>query len=233
MVRWTTKLKPFFPYLEDLRRRLYATVVLFCILFGVGIFASRWVIAYLLIFFHIKGVTVATTSPFQLAGLAVDVGFLLATCITLPVCMFLLYQFVSPAITPRERWAIILSVPVSILLFVFGAGYGFLILYYSLDALALFNQSLGLANIWDIGSFISEVLVTSLLLGLVFQFPLIMSALLRVGLIDTAFLRRHRREAYFAIVIFVALLPPTDGLSLLIMTAPLLLLYEVVLLTHY
>ncbi|MEY4602504.1 MAG: hypothetical protein RL292_445 [Candidatus Parcubacteria bacterium] len=225
-------LETFLPYLEDLRQRIYWSTIIFGIVFIGGFFSSAFVLKHFISFFDIKDVLIATTSPFQFADLAVDIGFFFAIIITLPLVIFHLYSFLKPALTRTEKLWFTLSIPLSLLLFVCGFTYGFFILYYSFQLLAELNQGLGIKNIWDIGTFLSQIFITSSLLGIVFQFPLILSLGIKLSLINSDFLKQKRRVALFIIFIIVSLLPPTDGLSLIAMALPLVVLYEATILLN-
>lgn len=90
----------------------------------------------------------------------------------------------------------------------------------------MLNASLGLTNIWDVNKFLSQIVVTSALLGLLFQFPLLLTFLIKTNILDRQFLKDNRRWAVLVIFIFVALLPPTDGISLIMTALPLMAIYE-------
>lgn len=220
------------PYLEDLRGRIYSSAVIFSLIFFVGFFLSASILKHFVAFFNIKDVVIATTSPFQFASLAVDIGFFCALICTLPLFMYHLFAFVLPALSSKERRKLLLSIPVSIFLFVFGFLYGFMIIYYSFALLAKINQNLGIQNIWDIGSFLSQLFLTSSLLGLVFQFPIVLSVFVKLGMLSVEFLRQKRKVAVLCIFVLVSLLPPTDGISLIAMGLPLILLYEATILIN-
>ena len=224
--------KKFLPYLEDVRRRLYRLTIVFIVVFVVGFFLTSFLIRHVVSVFDIPDVLIATTSPFQFADVAMDVGFFIALMVTIPLAVYSIFSFASSAMTRHERFRFLLSVPVSVGLFVTGFSYGFFILYYSFGLLARLNESLGIKNIWDISSFLSQIFITSSLLGIVFQFPLILTVIIRLGLMDVRVLREKRRFAYFIVCILVALLPPTDGLSLLAMALPLVFLYEATILLN-
>jgi len=64
------------------------------------------------------------------------------------------------------------------------------------------------------------------LLGLVFELPLLLSLLIKLGITTPQTLKNNRRIAYFLTICLTALLPPTDGVSLIAMALPLVLLYE-------
>lgn len=219
-------------YLESLRQRLYHTVILFCGAFLIGFFLAGKILKKVLLFTNIEQVTVATSSPFQLANLAVDIGFFIAIMTTVPYLIYNFYSFIAPALTTKERWDLFKSIPASIGLFVLGFTYGLFVLYYALELLASLNVSLGIKNIWNVSEFLSQMFLTAALLGLVFEFPLLFTLFIKMGLFDASALKHYRRLAYFLIFCLISLLPPTDGLSLVVMSLPLALLYEVTILLN-
>ena len=213
--------------MEDLRQRLYRGVILFVIFFVVGLLSTGMILKKILDLVHFDQVTIATSSPFQFADIAMDFGFFLAIMVCVPYIIYSFYIFLVPALTKNEQVKLLKSTPLSIGLFIIGFSYGFFILYYALEALASINASLGIANFWNIGQFLSQIFITTALLGLVFEFPLLLTLLIKLGIITPKTLKGQRRVAYFLVFALTALLPPTDGISLVAMALPLVLLYEV------
>ncbi|PCI29856.1 hypothetical protein COB55_01405 [Candidatus Wolfebacteria bacterium] len=222
----------FMPFLEDLRRRLYKGLILFVVFFVIGFFSTSVILKRLLELIKLTDVTVTITSPFQYIEVAMDFGFFLAIIVCVPYVIYSFYAFILPGLTKNERKGLLKSTPISVLLFIAGFSYGFSILYTALQVLASLNISLGIANYWNISKFLSQMFVTSALLGLVFEFPLFLTMCIRMGVVTTEFLRKQRRMAYFLIFVLTSLLPPTDGLSLLAMVLPLMVLYEVTILIN-
>ncbi len=219
-------IEKFLPFLEDLRERLYRGVILFIIFFCGGFLCAGIILKKILNLVHIDQVTIATSAPFQFTDIAMDVGFFLAIIVSVPYIIYSFYIFILPALTRSEKIKLLKSIPLSVGLFIVGFFYGFFILYYALGLLASINTNLGIANFWNIGQFLSQVLVTSALLGLVFEFPLLLTLLIKLGIATPQTLKNNRRVAYFLTICLTALLPPTDGVSLLAMALPLVLLYE-------
>jgi sec-independent protein translocase protein TatC len=221
------KIEKFLPFLEDLRYRLYRGVILFVVFFFVGFLSTRIILKKLLDIVHIDQVTIATSSPFQFIDIAMNFGFFLAIIVCIPYIIYSFYSFTIPALTKSEKIKLLKSIPISIGLFIVGFFYGFFILYYALGILASININLGIANFWNIAQFLSQIFVTSALLGLVFEFPLLLTLLIKFEIISIKNLKDKRRVAYFLMLALTALLPPTDGLSLIAMALPLVLLYEI------
>lgn len=214
-------------YLEEIRKRIYFLAIFFLLAFIVGFFSTGLVIKYLLQFFKIENTVVAVNSPFQFFSVATSIGFVSAVTFTFPLVIYSVFSFLRSALTKREKRIFIFLIPISIILFGIGFTFGILVMHYTFSLLAGINERLGIKNIWDVGFFLSQAFSTAVLLGLIFEFPVILTALIRLGLVSLSFLRRKRRLVIVFSFIVIALLPPTDGLSLILMVLPVILLYEI------
>lgn len=228
--KWQKIMADYGPYIDDLWKKVYHIVIFFVIIFAIGFFASGYVIKHIINLLNLSNVTLITTSPFQFLNLAIDMGLFLSFLFTLPLLVWSFYSFLRPAVSKSEFRSLIGVLPASLILFLCGFVYGFFALYLGFQALAKINISYGLQNYWSIGLFISELFVTSSLLGALFQFPIIMLIIVRLKIISRDFLKAKRRLAYAIITVVVAMLPPTDGLSMLIMILPFIAMYEFVIL---
>ncbi len=218
------------PILEDAKRRLIFMAVFFVFLFIAGFFASPYILKALIAHIGFAGVSYVVLSPFQLLSTSMDIGFFFAIVFSMPLILAELYEFLSDAFTSKEKRAFLSYLLSAVLFFTLGFIYGGAVLYYAAETVAAYNGSLGIQNVWDIDTFISQTLMTASLLGVLFEYPLVLWVLMKLGIIQKQLLVEGRRYAIAATVIIVALLPPTDGLSLIIMSVPLLGMYELTLL---
>jgi sec-independent protein translocase protein TatC len=226
MDEFEEKLKEYSPYLEDLFRRIYIITIAFIGFFVIGFFLAGPIIKLLTSFFDFKDVTLATTSPFQFVGLAMDAGLFFAMIFCIPLCVYHLYKFTGAGLRKKERAMILLILPLSLILFLLGFAYCFSILYFTMQTLATINVGFGFTNLWDISMFLSQIISTSVLLGLLFEFPILMTVLVKFEMFNVNFLKEKRRHVFFVMFILTSLLPPTDGISLLLMVLPLIVMYE-------
>ena len=225
-------IQKFLPYLEDIQRRFYSSTIIIIFVFFLGFFSSGYLLKKFIFYFHVDNVILATTSPFQFANIAIEIGIFCALLIGLLLFMYHFFMFAYSALTKKELKKLLFSIPLSLFLFFLGFFYGFFILFYSFKLLASVNVSLGIQNIWDISLFLSQMAITSALLGLVFQMPLVITLLVRLKIFSVAFLKAKRRLVILLLCILVSLLPPTDGLSLIAMALPLYFLYELTILIN-
>ncbi|WP_201309339.1 twin-arginine translocase subunit TatC [Flavobacterium sp. MK4S-17] len=154
---------------------------------------------------------------------AITAGFILA----FPFILWEFWKFISPALYEKERKYAVSFIITTSLLFFLGVLFGYyLITPLSLNFLGNYRISAVVKNDIDLQSYISVIKTTAISCGLVFELPIIIYFLSKVGLVTAAFLRNYRRYAYVIILIVAAVVTPPDVVSQLIVTFPLVILYE-------
>ncbi|KOS08304.1 preprotein translocase subunit TatC [Flavobacterium akiainvivens] len=144
-----------------------------------------------------------------------------------PYILYQIWKFISPALYDRERKLAVWFIISTSILFFLGVLFGYyLILPLSINFLANYHLSDLVENNIDIGSYISMVKTTVIACGLVFEMPIIIYFLAKVGLVTASFLRKYRRYAYVLMLIIAAVVTPPDVISQTIVTIPLVILYE-------
>jgi sec-independent protein translocase protein TatC len=170
-----------------------------------------------------KPITLSPTEPFTTT---LTVSAYAAILLALPVVLYQLYAFVLPAFSPTEKRValpLLLMVPV---LFVAGAVFAyFVIVPAALNFLLNFNDTQFNTQI-RARDYYSFVLLTLVAAGIVFQVPVGILGLTRLGILTPAKLRKNRRYAYLGCAVVAAALPGVDPVSMLIEMVPLVLLYE-------
>ena len=211
-------------HLDELRTRLVVAAGAF----GVALALCFWQNHQLLKIVnhplgHRRPITLSVTEPFMTT---LTVAAYAAILIAMPVILYELYAFVLPAFSPGERRValpLLLMVPV---LFVAGVVFAyFVILPAALKFLLHFNSHQFNLQIRarDYYSFFS---LTMLAGGIVFELPVFLLALIKMGITTPAKLRKNRRYAILVIAVVAAALPGVDPVSMLIEMVPLLVLYE-------
>lgn len=173
--------------------------------------------------------------PFVIQNRTMDgqLSVMIWTCITagfimaFPVILWEFWKFIRPALYENERKYAKLFLFVSSILFFLGVVFGYFILVpLSINFLANFTISNIVENQIDINSYISLVKTTSLATGLIFELPIIIFFLTYLGLITDGFLKEYRRYAYVLILIVAAVVTPPEIISQMIVSFPLVILYE-------
>ena len=152
------------------------------------------------------------------------VGFVIA----LPLIIYWLYGFFAPALYAREKHYSVIFLFSSFLLFVAGVALNyFLIFPLSFRFLTSYQVSSVVVNHISLSSYISLLLVLSILMGLLFEVPVLTWLLSALGLLKREHLRHYRRHVFIGIMVLAAVITPTgDPITLMLVTAPVYLLYE-------
>jgi sec-independent protein translocase protein TatC len=155
---------------------------------------------------------------------AIIAGFIIA----FPYVVYQFWSFVKPALYENEKRHASGAVLIMSSLFIVGCLFGYyLIVPFSIDWLAGYSISNVVVNQINILSYISTVTSIVLSGGIAFELPVVIYFLSKIGLLTPKFLRKYRRHSYVILLIIAAIITPPDVLSQMIVSIPLILLYEV------
>jgi len=153
---------------------------------------------------------------------ALMTGLLLAS----PYIFYQLWIFVAAGLYPHEKHYVYLYLPISIALFLGGASLAFVFVFQPvLDFLFTFNKGMNADFDPRVGEWLSFVLILPIGFGISFQLPLVMLFLNRIGVAPLDFYIQQWRVAILTICVISMVLTPADPVSMLLMAAPLCLLY--------
>jgi sec-independent protein translocase protein TatC len=172
---------------------------------------------------HKKLLTFGVTEAFTTT---LTVSVYAALILSLPILLYQAYAYVLPAFSRRERRVILPILLLAPILFLAGVAFAyFVVMPAAVKFLLGFNDTQFNVQVRarDYYSFFSTTLLGC---GIVFQLPLAILAVVRLGIVSVRQLSRNRRYAYLVIAIIAAALPGVDPISMLIEMVPLLVLFE-------
>ena len=170
-----------------------------------------------------KLVTFGVTEPFTTS---IKVSFYAAAALALPVVLYQFWSFLAPAIDRSIQRVVAVFVALATILFAAGVAFSYFIaLPRALDFLVNYDSNLYETQI-RASYYYSFVSLILLAMGLVFELPIFILALVRLRVLTADKLRRNRRIGYVAVVVIAILLPTIDPVSLVFESVPLLLLFE-------
>ncbi|WMI69873.1 twin-arginine translocase subunit TatC [Mangrovimonas sp. YM274] len=148
--------------------------------------------------------------------------------IAFPYVVYQLWHFISPGLHPSERKHSRGFIVITSLLFFLGVLFGYYVVTpLSINFLGTYNVSTEISNEIDISSYVALVRSSSLASGFVFELPIIIYFLTKVGLVTPQFLKKYRKFALVLVLILSAIITPPDIASQVIVAIPILLLYQV------
>jgi sec-independent protein translocase protein TatC len=212
-------------HLDELRTRIVVSIVAYSVAFALCFWQNDRLldIANAPLPGDRTPITFGVAEPFTTT---VTIAAYAALVISLPVILYQAYAFILPALTTREKRVIVpflMGVP---LLFVAGVVFGyFVVLPAATKFLLNFNDSQFNIQI-RAKDYYSFFTLTLGVMGLIFQLPIGILAVTRLGIVTPQQLTENRRYAYIVLLIVAMLLPGTDPVTMLIEAVPLILLYE-------
>ena len=213
-------------HLDELRARLVVCLAVF----GVALALCFWqnhllmeIASAPLPANHQKLITFGVTEPFTTTF---TVSAYAAIILALPFVLYQLYAFILPAFSKQQQRAIVPLLMMIPALFIAGVAFGyFLVLPAAAKFLLNFNDTQFNVQV-QAKQYYSFFAMTVLACGIVFQVPVGILSVTRLGIVKVEQLTKNRRYAYLACAVVAAALPGVDPISMLLETAPLIILYE-------
>lgn len=175
--------------------------------------------------FNLNLINTQLTSQFSVhMQVSVMVG-LICVC---PYILYSIFKFVSPALYENERKYARILVVAGYIMFMTGVALCyFLIFPLTIRFLGNYQVSEEVSNIITLSSYIDTLTMLTLMLGIVFELPILCMLLGKMGILTAEFMREYRRHAIVIILIVAAIITPTtDVMTLMLVTLPIYLLYE-------
>ena len=229
----------FWDHLEELRGTLFRSILALCVFAVLGFIFKKQL--FWLIFlpaspeffiyrilgwdFTLEMINVEMAAQFFVH---LQAAFGAALILAFPYLIWEIWRFVAPALYEKERKAVGGAFLMATGFFYLGVAVGYvLVLPACVQFFMNYSVSSMVTNSITISSYMSMFTSTVLLVGVAFEFPTVIWALSRMGLLTRKQLRSGRRYALVAVLVLAALVTPADPLSMLIVAAPLYLMFEV------
>lgn len=175
--------------------------------------------------FDVKLININLASPFFIH---MSTSFWMSVVVSIPYLLFEVWRFVKPALYDNERNNISLALTIGSVMFFLGVLLGYFMVYpLTLRFLSTYQLSAEVVNQISLNSYIDNFMILVLMMGLVFELPLVTWILAKIGLVTKQTLRKYRKHAIVLIFILAAIITPTgDPFTLSVVAIPLCLLYE-------
>ncbi|MFC4597689.1 twin-arginine translocase subunit TatC [Cohnella hongkongensis] len=212
----------FVGHLGEMRRRIIFTLIAFLVsLCGAFVYVKeiyRWLVRDL----EFK---LAILAPSDVIWVYLKLAGVIAIAVTLPVAAYQIWLFVKPALKPQEQRATLAYIPWLPILFVGGIVFGYFVIY-PMVLQFLEGMSGDFSTLYTADKYFSFMLSMTLPFGLLFEMPVTVMFLTRIGVLSPARLAKGRKLSYFILTVTAVLITPPDIMSDVLVIIPLFVLFE-------
>ena len=212
-------------HMRELRNRLIKVVIALAISTLVSFIFYRWLFHILTAPSH--GAHLIFIEVTEMVGTIMKVCLTSGIIIAIPYITFQAIMFIRPALTRREKKYIYIVMPWITLMFLGGVVFGYFILIPpAINFLLHFGSDIATPQI-TIGNYVSVVTRLLLIIGLIFELPVVTTLLAKIGIVSPKWLAGKRKMAVVVAFIVAAIVTPTfDPVNQTLVAAPLIVLYE-------
>ncbi len=217
----------FFEHLSELRRCLIEALLGIGVIFSICFYFSEEILNLLQGLLNNKNITFIFLTPAEALWTHLKISLFTAIILALPLILYELWKFVSPGLYEEEKKYALPFILMGIISFFSGVIFSYkIVLVYALNFLLTYKTK-GLVPMISIGAYFDFVFKFLLAFGIIFELPLIIILLTRLGILTPEFLSKNRKYAILINFIIAAILTPTpDVFNQTLMAGPLILLYE-------
>jgi sec-independent protein translocase protein TatC len=215
-------------HLGELRKRVFWIVLVLILGLIGGFFIAKPILVYLQDASPLVNATWNAFSPWDGLRVYMQISFILALIVTVPVMMYHLWAFVKPGLRKEEQKATLSYIPYTILLFLMGLAFAYKVVFpMAFKFASNLTESLKITETYGITQYFSFMFNILLPISLLFELPVVVMFLTRLRLLNPQRLRKLRRYAYLLLVIIASIVTPPDAISAIIVAIPLIILYEI------
>lgn len=212
-------------HVRELRRRVIYSVSLLAVASGVAFYFSPRMLEFLQ---ADLGVTLHALTAYEVLYTQLTLSIIAGITVSLPFIMYQLLKFAQPGLKRREYTAMRNFLPFSYLLFLAGGAFTYqFVVKNALEFFRSMTDASRVESVWGLQSTLGFAVKLSVVTGLLFQMPVVSAVLAHAGLVTSGQMRRYRVYVIVAVLVLSALATPPDIVTQLMVTAPVILLYEI------
>ena len=236
----STEPQTFWDHLEELRKSIFHVLAVFVSLAVVMFFFKNFLFDKVVLApassdfflyrmlgvdFSLSLVNLEVSAQFLIH---MKVTFLCALVLAEPYLIYEIWKFVLPALYENEKRAVRGALGFASVLFYIGLAVAYSVIFpFMLNFFASYQVSPDVPNNFSLSSYISMFISTMLAFGIVFEFPAVIAALSRLGVVSRSLLKQYRKHAFVVILVLSAVITPSgDPFTMMVVCLPLYLLYE-------
>lgn len=215
-------------HIGELRKRILYSLIVFALGLVGGLFGAQPLFDYLVEAAPSKDLQLNVFSPWDAIGLYMKFALLISFVVTIPFTFYQLWSFVRPGLAVEERRATIRYIPGGLLMFLVGLSFAYFVVFpMAYKFTERVGESMGLVQTYGVTQYFTFLFNLLLPISLLFELPIVILFLTKIGILKPHLLKKMRRVAWFLMILIGVVVTPPDFISDLLVAGPLILLYEI------
>ncbi|PLT28734.1 twin-arginine translocase subunit TatC [Peribacillus deserti] len=210
-------------HLGELRKRIIIVAASFILFFILGFVYVKDIYKW---FVRDLDVKLTVLGPSDIIWVYMSLAGVIAVAATIPIFALQLWLFVRPALTVKERRVTLNYIPALFILFILGLSFGYFIIFPIVFKFLLELSGDMVVTIFTASNYFTFILHMTIPFGILFELPVVVMFLTSLGIINPFVLSKIRKYAYFVLIIVAITITPPEVTSDILVSIPLLLLYE-------
>lgn len=217
----------FWDHLDELRHRLWYVLLAACVA-AVGCFCFKEQLFAVVLYPKPESMQLINVELTQQFLIHMRVSMWAGLIVVSPYILYQMFAFVAPGLYKTERRVAVRAVAAGYMLFLAGVALNYFVVFpITVRFLGDYQVNSEVQNTITLSSYISVLGVMTLLLGIVFELPVLCWLLAKIGVLKADFMKKYRRHAIVAILVVGAVITPTgDPFTLMLVSVPIYLLWE-------
>lgn len=214
-------------HIGELRRRVVYSLIVFAAGMVGGLFGAEPLFNYLVAAAPTDHLELNAFSPWDAISLYMKFAVIISLIVAIPFTFYQLWAFVKPALGRNEQRATLRYIPGALAMFLIGLSFAYYVVfpmaYYFTERV---TENMGLKQTYGLTQYFSFLFNLLIPISLLFELPLVIMFLTRIGILNPQLLRKMRRLAWFIMAVIGVTITPPDVISDLLVAVPLIILYE-------
>ena len=214
-------------HLKELRKRLVAVVIAFVLAILVVFQFTPSIVDHFVSIAARFGYRLVYLAPAELFGQYIKVAIVITIAVLIPFIIYQVWAFCSPGLSKKERGYFLGGISFGLLFFTIGIAFAYMtILPFMLRFFFEVNTSSMIQASISVSNYVSFIISTLLMFGLIFEMPVLISILSLLGVLNATLLMKGRRVIIVLIFFICAVITPPDVVSQIMTSIPMILLFE-------
>ena len=214
-------------HIGELRKRIIITFIVFAVGLVGGLFGAQPLFDYLVSAAPTEHLELNAFSPWDAIAIYMKFAVLISFLVAIPFGFYQLWAFVKPGLAIPEQKATIRYIPGALVMFLIGLSFAYFVVFpLAYHFTERITETMGLKQTYGLTQYFSFLFNLLIPISLLFELPLVIMFLTRIGILKPQILRKMRRVAWFIMIIIGVTITPPDVISDLLVAIPLVILYE-------